>query len=744
MSGVLLAGLWLGAVSAFGALFSGGEWTVPVVLAVLAPLGIEAANSRLAATRPSRARLVVRLVTLGAQVYGCFALLGWASYPHTMLLGVLPTPATVTAVAHGLSEGLVSSRATVPPTQATAAFVTLAAGAAWWCAAASSACLWTAASPGLAVAPPVALYAGVKALADGRPGGAPVALVVALAVATVASSRLTRSRPVRPQTVAAAGALAVLVAAGTLVAPFAPGWGAGPVVRWRKKVTPNISVSPDVDVRPQLRRSEPVEVFRVQVQTRNPTYWRLTALDVFDGRRWTMSAQPPALPGPSGGIRTLRLRQQVKITALRSEWLPAAFAPVAASRDVAYDPAVGALRTSRPRKGGWIYGVESAVASPGPEELAKVGPATRGGASRRELAHYTTLPPLPKDVTAWVRRAAGGARSPFEAAISVQNTLRDFEYDLDVPAGAGGNDLARFLTETRRGYCEQFAAAMAVAARSLGIPARVAIGYTPGKANVTEELFTVTTAEAHAWPELWFDGYGWLAFEPTPSRSNPTAGYAAPPASGPGSDPTAAATPEASAPAPVPGATSSPTPAASPTPPASLPGVSPSPTPEAGRPPVWLFLVVFAALVVLTPVLWKLVRRRRRLRTGPPGAWAAARDLAVDLGVDPGAADTPAEFAERAASGGIPLDDLAGLHARSRYGPTGRPRAQGTRAWEMERQVRRRLWRQEPFRVLRAGLSWRSLGRGAGSTRVSRRSGGGDDRSSTRAAIRGGPPGGGR
>ncbi len=92
-----------------------------------------------------------------------------------------------------------------------------------------------------------------------------------------------------------------------------------------------------------------------------------------------------------------------------------------------------------------------------------------------------------------------------------------FSYTLkpDLPAG---NWLIPFLTTDRRGFCSQFAQAFAILARTLGIPARVAIGYTGGTRG-SGKTWDVTTADAHAWPELYFTGYGWLRFEPTPSGS---------------------------------------------------------------------------------------------------------------------------------------------------------------------------------------------------------------------------------
>jgi hypothetical protein len=101
-----------------------------------------------------------------------------------------------------------------------------------------------------------------------------------------------------------------------------------------------------------------------------------------------------------------------------------------------------------------------------------------------------------------------------------------FTYSQDVPARDDSFTLLDFLTRSRAGFCQQFASAMAVMLRSLEIPARVAVGFTPGTFDPDTQTRHVTTKEAHSWVEVLFPSYGWLAFEPTPGRSNPIAtGY---------------------------------------------------------------------------------------------------------------------------------------------------------------------------------------------------------------------------
>ena len=127
-----------------------------------------------------------------------------------------------------------------------------------------------------------------------------------------------------------------------------------------------------------------------------------------------------------------------------------------------------------------------------------------------------------------------GAPTTYDAMLALQNWFQpEFEYSLDVPQGHGNNAIEAFLRQ-RIGYCEQFAGTFAAMARSIGVPARVAVGFTPGRASSPTAAASVLGKNAHAWPEVWFDGLGWVPFEPTPGRGAPGAeGYTGLPA-GPG------------------------------------------------------------------------------------------------------------------------------------------------------------------------------------------------------------------
>ena len=123
-------------------------------------------------------------------------------------------------------------------------------------------------------------------------------------------------------------------------------------------------------------------------------------------------------------------------------------------------------------------------------------------------------------------RWTAGAANDYERILAIQDHLSDpsqFIYDKTVPARDDSYTILEFLTTTKRGFCQQFSSAMAVMLRTLGFPSRVAIGYTPGQRDPDTGVYHVTTSELHSWVEVLFPTYGWLAFEPTPGRTNPVA-----------------------------------------------------------------------------------------------------------------------------------------------------------------------------------------------------------------------------
>jgi hypothetical protein len=328
---------------------------------------------------------------------------------------------------------------------------------------------------------------------------------------------------------------------------------------------------------------------------------------------------------------------------------------------------------------------------------------------------YTALPPgLPPRIFNIAREIAGEEDSALGQILAIQTHLRSFAYDDRAPAGHGVDDMLHFLEDSRRGYCEQFAGAMAVLVRALGYPARVAIGFLPGERQ-EDGRFRVTTGQVHAWPEVHFGGYGWLPFEPTPGRTNPSAEYLLPPAQrGTGlSDSAGGAIDE-------PGAASAVEQRESFQP---LPGGL-DPLGErrrAGRDqsspwwpaPLIALGILLLALIAVPPV--KAISRRVTLSRARGGrqrvlaAYAWLLSGAADLGVGRRRSETPREYRERLRStGGLPQDALqriSSLADRALYSSEGPDARQAEEAVHAARDVLRGIRRKAgPLRTLFAAV----------------------------------------
>lgn len=133
---------------------------------------------------------------------------------------------------------------------------------------------------------------------------------------------------------------------------------------------------------------------------------------------------------------------------------------------------------------------------------------------------YLALPEIPQRVYNQAKQVVAGFENPYDQAVALETYLRGFEYTLEVEEPPPDRDAVDyFLFDLRKGYCDYYASAMVVLARAVGIPARLAVGYSTGSRDQYTSEYTVTEAEAHSWPELYFPPYGWIPFEPTANRS---------------------------------------------------------------------------------------------------------------------------------------------------------------------------------------------------------------------------------
>jgi hypothetical protein len=134
---------------------------------------------------------------------------------------------------------------------------------------------------------------------------------------------------------------------------------------------------------------------------------------------------------------------------------------------------------------------------------------------------YLQIPEnTPQRVLTLARDLTATAPTPYDRAVAIETFLRAYSYTLDLPAPPPNRDVADyFLFDLKRGYCDYFATAMVVLARAAGLPARMVVGYATGTYNPMTAEYVISQADAHSWPEVYFNEYGWVEFEPTSGRA---------------------------------------------------------------------------------------------------------------------------------------------------------------------------------------------------------------------------------
>ncbi|GEL94252.1 transglutaminase family protein [Cellulomonas composti] len=439
-----------------------------------------------------------------------------------------------------------------------------------------------------------------------------------------------------------------------------------------------------VVVEPTPSASPTAATARVTAGTLGPL--RAFTLTSFDGREWNadegasgephgftpqelLSPDPTRFGGvPSAAYGSLA-QVDVEIGVLQDDHLPI---PIfARSVDVDGNWWFDALRDQVQGSAPTSHGMRVTYVAEIPELTADELRAASTGTPDDPAALEVPATSHADDIRARALEVTAGASSPYEQAMALQTYLRstaNFTYDTRLEPARTDDAVWDFL-ESRTGYCVQFATAMTMMARTLGIPARVGVGFLPGKNE--DGTYVVTGRQSHAWPELNFEGYGWVRFEPTPAVqsglppewSNPLAGAG-------NSGPTEPALPTANAGS---GSTSAP----------QSPGGSTATTSGAAWLPIALTVLLVLGIGALA--VWLLARRRTRAvaeRT-PEQAWVRLRRRLARSGVGWSDATTPRAVVGavqekvqrdgRAALAPAAVDALAGLARdveRERYAPT--------------------------------------------------------------------------
>jgi transglutaminase-like putative cysteine protease len=528
---------------------------------------------------------------------------------------------------------------------------------------------------------------------------------------------------------------AVSVLAALVIAALIPRYGA--IARQRHGGGGSGSatvVEPVVTLNQQLHSlvTQPL----LTVHTNSPEYLRLTSLEHFDGTTFTLGSLsagadakvshglPAVAAGPSQRVQESVDVQKV----LHQRYLPVPYQPTKV--DVTGDWRLAdrnfTIFSAQTDTSGAHYTVTSQVADPTPESLRA---QSVGGSAPSSVAPSTELPAdLPVDVEQLDARLTAPYDTEYDKAAAIQAYLRSplFHYDLN-GAPTGADALSQFLLVSHRGYCEQFAGAMVVLARIVGIPARVAVGFTPGTLQ-QDGSWLITNHDAHSWPELWFPQAGWVRFEPTPrdASTKPPAYTLAPSSSSSSATPT---------PTPSAGTSATPTPTAG-GPSSHAASAAPAGGAGGGRGGgasaalYWVLGLAAAAILLLSPAAARRYRRRRRLRTSneaPAELWAEIIDTALDLGLPAAPHLSPrrlVHFWSRRPTGErsmpeitrVAIMDVAYAQELDRFGGGGRLRPgvaaglpNALRAWERscDSQARWRAW-LAPQSVIADISRWRT------------------------------------
>lgn len=458
----------------------------------------------------------------------------------------------------------------------------------------------------------------------------------------------------------------------------------------------NGRISPFAVLQGQLERPTPyplAQVHMIGAAGTQPSYLRVNVLSRYNGNGWQVDGHGPEQPidstsydtDPSSdvtSVATASLQARIHITGLRGN------APVFVVPSDLAGLSSGTTWSSQDQlllgddvQGGTTYTETFYQPQPSTGQLAAVtagpGPA---------LARYLQLRPsdVPTYVHDLVAKVTGNAGGPYAKARAINDYFTDprngFQYDIKTRAGDSGSALVDFL-KNKRGFCQQYAAAMGVMLRDAGIPARVVLGYMH-PAPDTSGSFEITSADAHAWVEAYFAGIGWIPFDPTPASGL---------VGGPSQDTSWAPHSYSSGALPndVPnkrsltGSALASTPGSSPSASVTAPVHASGATGSSGASVtalLWIVGAVLAVALVLTPAGVRARRRRQRYRAArrdgdADALWQELSDTAVDLGYVWTAARSPRQvaswLARDAAGSAASLRRLAGAVERSRYAPGG-------------------------------------------------------------------------
>lgn len=555
-------GLWflLGvALFAFNQLFETGDYPGPALLGMLMATGIAVGARRLG------------LGTLPTLAISTLVLLWYVSliFQARHTFWSLPTPDSLEALWGSLERALDHSKRDYAPIPIRPGYAVLVVAAMWLATTIGELATFRWRRPLAASLMPIVIFAFALTVGTGTAGPAFVAAFMAALLTywgLESAHRLrswgrwvsawTHHKDAEPDTITGElarrlGAAAIMCA---VISPvFLPALEDG-LLSWRSGLGDGPGggsggggrLSPWVSIVPDIPTQTDAELFTVEAA--EAAYWRISSLELFDGRNWReaergrVDSDSGVIGGPLTPITVGEpLVQTVTVAGLEGEFLPAAVSPLQVARlddegspnfdGIDYDPDSGAVLLDDDLSEGDRFQIGSRIPRIGYDDLRGANPGERGDI---DDAFFTLEDALPQEARSLIERWIQEAETPFQELVAIQEQLRSFGYTVDPQLPQGESAVADFLLNTREGFCQQFATAFAVIARDLGYPSRVSVGFLPGSRDDLTDTYTVRGTDAHAWPEVWFRTYGWIAFEPTPRAESSAPRYTLPPVDGEG------------------------------------------------------------------------------------------------------------------------------------------------------------------------------------------------------------------
>lgn len=617
------------------AVFSDFAWLPSVLISILLIVVVGAIFRSVPVLRATGAAVIAQcLVGLIAVLVLCA--------PTTLILGFVPTGSSFTTLIDLLSSGVSDLYATTPPAPSTPGFTAMLTIAFTLITILIDGLVSDLRAPKVSGVLLLVLWMIPVFFAPTQVQWWHVVAILAAFLILMLSPYFPAAKWRGGLTATVAGAVAVAIGVGVPVllppVPTLPDRAASD--KGDLTVT-----NPFLDLRADLGERDDSTLFNYTTTESEGQPIRLTSINSFDGQSWAPTPFPldpfaianEGLPWPQGLPRNENYSEEridVTITDdFNQQYLPTPYAPsqpTGLDRRWIYDEKSLTIVGNGEKSGGQDYSMEYLSIKPDVSDLQSATPV--------DSSDFETELEVPDSLPASVHETAekitADADNQWEAAVLLQAYFRggDFEYSLDAPEKASGDAISDFLVD-KKGYCVQFSSAMTIMARTMGIPARIGVGFGAGTEG--DEGFEVSMQDSHAWPELYFEGAGWVRFEPTPG------GPAGDPpkwtvASGSTSEDSEGDSEESSSP------TEEPTDGAQESEAAESESPSESETTAAGEQTganistyLWAGLIVLLILLLAAiPALWRIIQRHRRTRDPEQleKVWTEVRALSTDYG----------------------------------------------------------------------------------------------------------------